>query len=178
MGLPSGLQWASCNVGAAKPSDLGLYFSWGNIEGHRAGEEYDFSQAEYENTPAADISADLLLSDDAARANLGEPWRMPTDVEFEELYNNCTIEWTSMSGVQGAIFTSNINGNWLFFPSSGRWVGQSRIDIGSAGCFWESTYVNNSNAKGSYISESSIIPRWTSNRRVGLTVRAVYDAAT
>ena len=178
MGLPSGLLWASANVGADNPSGYGLYFSWGNTVGYAEGNEYDFSQEAYNQSPAASISADLSLDQDAARSILGAPWRMPTDMEFEELYNNCTIKWATFRGVQGALFTSNINGNWLFFPSSGRWISQSRVDVGSASCCWSSTYVSTSNARGSYMGESSNIPRWSSNRRIGLTIRAVYDAAT
>ena len=39
LGLPSGLKWATCNVGASKPEEYGDYFAWGDTvpyykEGH------------------------------------------------------------------------------------------------------------------------------------------------
>lgn len=36
LGLPSGTLWATCNVGANKPEDVGLYFQWGDTQGYTA----------------------------------------------------------------------------------------------------------------------------------------------
>lgn len=173
MGLPSGTQWANCNVGAKKASDFGLYFSWGNTEGHAEGSGYDFSQAVYDTTPAAAISADLSLSEDAARANLGASWRMPTDAEFQELYDNCTVVWTTLNGVSGRLFTSNVNGNTLFFPAAGYCNGTSLNDSGSSGGYWSSTYSSATAARSLDFSSSSIDPQYLSSRRYGFPVRAV-----
>lgn len=175
MGLPSGVQWASCNVGAAKPSDLGLFFSWGNIDGHRIGEEYDFSRAVYDSTPAADIDTDLSLSQDAARTNLGGTWRMPTAVEFRELFDNCTIEWTSVNGINGCLFTSNINGNTLFLPAAGYYNSTALINRSTSGYYWSTTYASNEDAKRMFISASSADPQSNSKRYFGFSVRAVID---
>lgn len=38
----------------------------------------------------------LDLEDDVANVKLGDGWRMPTIEEFQELFNNCAWEWTSM----------------------------------------------------------------------------------
>lgn len=175
MGLPSGLQWASCNIGAEKPSDLGLYFSWGNIEGHRVGEEYEFSQAVYDSTPAAAIDTDLSLSQDAARANLGEPWRMPTAAEFQELVDNCTSRWDTVHGVVGLLFISNVNGNTLFFPAAGAYNGTSLNGRGTYGYYWSSTYESSTSAKFLNFSSSNILPQSTSQRRYGYCVRGVLQ---
>lgn len=176
MGLPSGVQWASCNIGAERPNDSGLYFSWGNTEGH-ADDGYDFSQAVYDATPGAAITEDLSLSQDAARAILGAPWRMPTVEEFQELYDNCTYVWTTLNGVKGGLFTSNVNGNKLFFPAAGFYVGESLRDSGSVGLCWSSTYYSATNARALRFDGSEVNPRYNRiYRRYGLPVRAVLIA--
>lgn len=178
MGLPSGVQWASCNVGAEKPSDSGLYFSWGNTEGHAEGSGYPFTQTVYDTTPAADINTDLSLSQDAARANLGAPWRMPTAAEFKELDDNCTVEWTTVNGVAGLLYTSNVNGNAVFFPAAGSYFGTSLSDRGSLGYYWSSTYNSATNARFMSFNSSTVNPQNVSSRRYGFSVRAVISPAT
>lgn len=175
MGLPSGLQWASCNVGAAKPSDLGLYFSWGNIEGHGLDEEYDFSQDVYDSTPAASIAADLSLDQDAARAYLGEPWRMPASIEFQELCDNCTIVEDTLNGVFGCLFTSNINGNKIFLPLAGYFSGTSLNFRGSQGFYWSSTYGSAAGARTLAMRGSTVTPQNSTPRYFGLPIRAVIQ---
>lgn len=176
LGLPSGLLWAKANLGATVPESPGIYFSWGNIEGHPAGAGYDFSQAVYETTPAASITEDLSLSEDAARANLGDPWRMPTAAEFQELYDNCTCIWTTLNGVNGRLFTSNVNGNTLFFPAAGYCSGTSLGFRGSVGLYWSSTYNSASNARVLYFKSSDVNPQSSNNRTDGFPIRAVRSA--
>ena len=173
MGLPSGLLWGSSNIGAERPNDLGLYFSWGNVEGHRIDEGYDFSQTVYDSTPAAAINTDLSLSQDAARENLGEPWRMPTAAEFQELYDNCTIVWTTINGMNGCLFTSNVNGNTLFFPAAGYYDGTALGGRGTRGYYWSSTYNSATNARSLLFESSSVNPEGNNSRRVGFTIRSV-----
>lgn len=173
MGLPSGLQWANLNVGAEKPEDPGLYFSWGNIVGHKEGEGYDFSQEVYNSTPAAEIATDLSLDQDAARTNLGAPWRMPTGAEFQELYDNCTCVWTTLNGVNGLLFTSNVNGNTLFFPAAGFYNGTSHSNPGSSGNYWSSAYDSAALARYFYFNSSNVYPQDFSSRKNGFSVRAV-----
>lgn len=175
MGLPSGIQWANCNVGAEKVSDPGLYFSWGNTEGHAEGSGYDFSPDVYDATPAAAITADLSLSQDAARANLGQPWRMPTAAEFQELYDNCTCVWTTINGVNGHLFTSNVNGNSIFFPAAGYYDGTSLGYRGSRGYYWSSTYDSATSARYLNFYSSSVNPQNIGGRRNGFPVRAVIQ---
>lgn len=175
MGLPSGVQWASCNVGAEEPSDLGLYFSWGNVEGHGIGEGYDFTQAVYETTPAASIDTDLSLDQDAARSNLGAPWRMPTGDEFQELYDNCTSVWTTLNGVNGILFTSNVNGKTLFLPASGYYNGTSHYARGTIGYYWGSTYNSATRAIRMSFDSSIVGPQGNGNRFYGFCIRAVLQ---
>lgn len=175
MGLPSGVQWANCNVGAESLGDPGLYFSWGNIEGHRIDEGYDFSQDVYNSTPGASINTDLSLEHDAARTNLGDPWRMPTDVEFQELFDNSTQEWATVDGVEGTLFTSNINGAKVFFPLTGYFVGETLEGLISNGFYWSSIYASITDAKRMGFDRAHVFPSRNSARSNGLTVRAVLQ---
>lgn len=175
MGLPSGVQWANCNVGAERPADSGLYFSWGNTEGHAEGDEYSFSRAIYNTTPGAAIASDLSLENDAARANLGLPWRMPTVDEFQELCDNCTTIWTTWHGKAGCLFTSNINGNTLFIPAAGYYSGTSLNRQGEFGLYWASTFYSTTNARIMRLSSADIDLQITSGRENGLCVRAVMN---
>lgn len=175
MGLPSGIQWANCNVGAKSPVDFGQYFSWGNTVGHNLDDGYDFSQEAYDSSPAASIATDLSLDQDAARANLGEPWRMPTATEFQELYDNCTSIWTTLNGVTGYLFTSNVNGNTLFFPAAGSFYGSSLSGRGERGSYWSSSYLSATNARNFLFVSSNINPQSSGTRRFGNPVRAVMQ---
>lgn len=178
MGLPSGLLWDKCNIGADAPEGYGDYFSWGNTDAHAEGSGYDFSQAVYDTTPGAAITANLSLSQDAARANLGAPWRMPTAAEFKELYDNCTIVWTTLNGVNGRLFTSNVNGNTLFFPTAGSYNGTSLNGRGSYGLYWSSTYSSATSARSLSFNSSNVSPQYNINRRYGFSVRAVCSPTT
>lgn len=176
LGLPSGLLWAKANIGSAKPEGIGHYFSWGNTDGHATGSGYDFSQEVYETTPGAAITGNLSLSQDAARSYLGAPWRMPTAAEFQELYDNCTSVWTTLNGVNGRLFTSNVNGNTLFFPAAGYYVGTTLNGRGSSGFYWSSAYDSATNARILYFSSSGVNPQDSYYRRSGFSVRAVRTA--
>lgn len=176
LGLPSGLLWAKANLGATLPESYGLYFSWGNTEGHPAGAGYDFSQEVYNTTPAAAISEDLSLEQDAARAILGAPWRMPTAAEFQELVDNCSSVWATLNGVKGRLFTSNVNGKTLFFPAAGDYNGTSLNYRGEDGDYWSSTYRSSTQAAIMIFHTSSIDPQYDGLRRFGVSVRAVRPA--
>lgn len=179
----AGIKWAKGNIvsdgnGGYKigdETDYGYYFSWGNTDAHAEGSGYDFSQAVYDETPAASIATDLSLSQDAARVNLGTPWRMPTAAEFQALYDACTSIWTSMNGVNGRLFISNVNGNALFFPAAGYYGGSSLSARGSYGHYWSSTYDSATNALDLLFNSSSVSPQDNIDRRYGFSVRAVLD---
>ena len=80
LGLPSGLKWATCNVGASSPSEYGNYYAWGEVE---PKESYTQENCLTWGQEIGDISGNPQY--DAARANWGGTWRMPTKSEFEEL---------------------------------------------------------------------------------------------
>ena len=124
------VMWATCNVGASKPEDYGDYFAWGET---RTKDNYSTSNYSYKGT-----SATLPMSADAANANWGGSWRMPTKNETEELKNQCKWERINHNGVYGYKVISKINGNSIFLPAAGDYL--SRItDTNKHGNYWTST---------------------------------------
>lgn len=146
MGLS--VKWATCNVGASKPSGLGDYFSWGETDPMYAynSDHYVFGDDSnnYTKYNKSDGKMRLDLSDDAAHVKWGGGWRMPTIAEFDELQANCTVEWAQWEdGTPGVVFTSRINGNQVFFPAAGIRSGDSVDGYGNIGCYWSSTRLDN-----------------------------------
>ena len=139
------------------------------------GEEYDFTESVYETTPGAAIETDLSLEQDAARAYQGDPWRMPSSNEFQELIENCTTVWTTHNGVNGYLFTSNLNGNKLFFPAAGFYNGTSLNLHGSIGSYWSSTFNSATLARVLNFSGSSSGHIVNIGRPIGIPVRAVME---
>ena len=175
LALPSGLLWCEHNVGASTPYEHGLYFSWGNVEGHAEGSGYDFSDAVYAETPGAALTGNVPVNGtyDLVRHNMGAPCRLPTVGEFQELNSNCTSEWTDEDGVAGRRFTSRINGNSIFFPASGNYSGTTLFSRGSYGYYWSSSYNSATNAYYLDFNSSNVNPANSNLRRLGFTARAV-----
>ena len=112
LGLPSGTYWATCNVGATTIEGLGNYYAWGET-----APKPRYTSDNYTYDAYSDI---LPLSDDAAAVNWGDGWRMPTDEEMVELYDNCDYTFTIWNDtVRGLLLTSRINGNTIFLPAAG-----------------------------------------------------------
>ena len=175
LALPSGLLWCEHNVGAATPYEHGLYFSWGNVIGHAEGSGYDFSDAVYAETPGAALTGNVPVNGtyDLVRHNMGAPCRLPTVGEFQELNSNCDSEWTDEDGVAGRRFTSRINGNSIFFPASGDYLGTSLSGRGLGGDYWSSSYKSATNAYNLGCNSGGVSPASSNYRRYGFTARAV-----
>lgn len=153
LGLPSGTKWATYNVGATKPEEYGNYFAWGETQPKSEYNwgNYKYCTADYnaENNTysnivmtkynATDDKTILDATDDAATANWGSNWRMPTKEEMNELYNNCTHEWTTQNGVTGRKFTGP-NSNSIFLPAAGGYYGSSHWSASSFGGYYSSSY--------------------------------------
>ena len=152
LGLSSGTKWATCNVGANNPEGYGDYFAWGETT---PKETYNWStyrycngdynkltkycnNAEYGNDGFTDALTTLEASDDAATANWGSVWRMPTQTELNELKNSCTVTWVTYNGVNGRLFTGP-NGNSVFLPAAGRRYVSELYYAGSYGHYWSSS---------------------------------------
>ena len=128
LGLPSGLKWATCNVGAANPGDYGDYYSWGMTTAKKEG-VYGYSKLK------SDIGGNL--SCDAAAASWGGNWRMPTNSELQELLDYCTWTWTTMDGNNGYMVTGP-NGESIFLPAAGFYVAEPTFP-GDIVSYWSST---------------------------------------
>lgn len=185
LGLPSGLLWASCNVGASNPEEYGSYFAWGETQPKSVYDwetyaYYDYSRGRftkycnYEDFGIVDNLSTLQASDDAATAIIGNGARIPTADEWQELQNNCTSEWTTKNEVSGRLFTGS-NGNTIFLPAAGIIGGSEPYGAGYGGSYWSSSlctdYANNAwyfHLDGAYMENY--------DRYIGRPVRPVRSA--
>ena len=155
------VKWASCNLGASKPSEYGGYYQWAGTEDvsdtdiylywrncpyHTGYDEYS-GWTKY-NTKSSYGTVDnktvLEAKDDAATVALGGNWRMPTNAEWSELSNteNCSWTWTTIDGVNGYKVQSKKSGytdNWIFLPAAGCRYFYDLSYVGSCGYYWSSS---------------------------------------
>ena len=166
------VKWATCNVGASSPSGYGNYYAWGETS---TKSEYTSSNCKTWERSMSDIGGNS--SYDAARANWGGSWRLPTKSEYDELVNNCTRQWTTQNGVKGMRFTSKKNGNSVFFPAAGWRDGASAYGAGEGGYYWSSTPYGGSTqrAYGLYFDSGGSASTDWGNRYYGHTVRPVLE---
>lgn len=191
LGLPSGTLWATCNVGATTPEGYGNYYAWGETttkstynwstyrycNGSSTTLTKYCSSSTYGNNGFTDNLTTLQLSDDAARANWGGDWRMPTKAEWEELKNNTTVTWTTQNGVSGRKFTAS-NGNSLFLPAAGYRRGGSLFNAGDNGHYWSSSlYTDDPYYAWGLSFDSDPYYMGSYYRYCGLSVRAVLSAS-
>ena len=164
LGLPSGTKWATCNVGASSPREYGSYFAWGET---KPKSSYTDDNYMYFSDPNV-----LPASADAATANWGAGWRMPTREEMQELRDKCT--WTWMS--KGYKVTGP-NGNGIFLPAAGYRNVSELYDVGSYGGYWSSSLLSDGTGGAWLLYFNSDKYRVSySDRGFGLTVRAVCQS--
>ena len=187
LGLPSGLKWATCNVGASQPEEYGDYFAWGEVEPkeYYYWDSYKWCNGDYDTQTKycndsyygyngfTDNKTTLELSDDAANYNWGGGWRMPTKEEQDELLNNCSWEWTTQNGVNGYTVTGP-NGNSIFLPATGFRHGSSLSSAGSVGYYWSSSLYTSYPVYACVLSfYSGNVGRGSNYRYYGRSVRLV-----
>ena len=187
LGLPSGTLWADRNVGAESPEDYGAFFSWGNTEPHYPnrgnmdwgdnikGFGYAFNSGNYKTTEGAQLTGDIDLAHDAAHANMGEPWQMPTSGQFQELHDSCDWVRKTRNGVNGYLVTSRINGNAIFFACSGYGYGTSWNFRGSGGSYWASSLYSATYGRVLVFSSGGVCPQGLGLRYYGFAVRPVQN---
>ncbi|MDY6036657.1 MAG: hypothetical protein SPI67_04150 [Paludibacteraceae bacterium] len=186
LGLPSGTKWATCNVGATKPEEYGDYYAWGETtpKAYYDWSTYKWCNGDYDTQTkyctdssygiVVDNKTVLELADDAARANWGGAWRMPTDAEWTELRENCTWTWTTKNGVNGYEVKSNINGNSIFLPAAGYRDGGGLSSAGYDGDYWSSSLSTGYPGDAWYVYFlSGSVDRDSDNRYYGHSVRPV-----
>ena len=196
LGLPSGLKWAKCNVGAEKETDYGYYFQWGDIEDKTNSdcrwESYKHCNGSYKKLTkycvdneygpfgTVDDKTSLDIKDDAAAQIMVGVWRMPTKGDFQELLDNTNSQWVTINGINGRKFTSKTNGNSIFIPASGSRLGSSFYGQGIGGYVWSSSLDAEDNGCAwdlHFDSDniSSIYYNFYRNRYRGYVVRGVMD---
>lgn len=187
LGLPSGTLWATCNVGATSPEEYGDYFAWGETQ---PKEDYSWSTYKYcegtmntmtkyctrSNVGTLDNKTELEPMDDAATANWGVEWQMPSVEQLEELINSnyTTTTWTTLNDVYGWMIVSKQNGNRVFLPAAGYRYDTSLKGVGSGGRYWSrSLYTSNSSGGRGLYFDSSKVSTGDYDRCDGRSVRPV-----
>lgn len=190
LGLPSGLLWATCNLGAITPEEYGNYYAWGEVIGKNTfnWSTYRYGSAEGSMTKYCPVNGwgrdgyqdnltTLQPDDDAATAVLGNGARTPTIEDWAELVSNTTEDWVAQNGVYGRKFIA-ANGNSIFLPAAGRRIDTVSVDD-NTGYYWSSSL--SWNDYGYYYPPQAWCFEFSSDNRVssrafryyGLSVRAV-----
>lgn len=125
--LGLGVKWATCNVGANAPTEYGDYFAWGETETKK---EFSYETYTFQQSPD-----ELTRRYDAATANWGEGWRMPTQKEADELWSGCLSVRKKINGVAGLLITGP-NGNSIFLPANGQKDDDDIEGAKTAGYYW------------------------------------------
>ena len=183
------VKWATRNVGASTPEEYGDYFAWGETKPkttydlrstYKYYHGYSYSLTKYCTNSydgTIDHKIQLELSDDAARANWGGSWRMPTKAELDELRENCTWTWTTQNGVKGYKVTSKKSGytnKSIFLPAAGHRYDRSLSGAGSYGYYWSSSLNTGDSYHAYYLLCSPGYVDWSSEGRYyGQSVRPV-----
>ena len=191
------VKWASCNLGASKPteyggyyqwagtedvSDTSIYLDWSNCPCH-TGSSYSSGWKKYNTNPSygtVDNKTVLESIDDAAAVALGGKWRMPTDEEWSELCNieNCSWTWTSIDGVNGYKVQSkkpDYTNNWIFLPAAGYRNYGNLDDVGSCGGYWSSSLAVSPSYAYYMDFKSGNFERYGFGRYLGRSVRPVSE---
>ena len=177
LGLPSGLKWATVNLGSDAVDQDGDYYAWGEVTKYL---DKKLEKNKMYGTESGDISGSA--THDAATAEWGGTWRIPTEEEFYELIDNCTFEWTTIGRRIGMKVTSKSNGNYIFLPASGRFRSSSPVynradDINEYANYWTSTPERGSYSYEAYtfsiFNAQYSIP--TGLRYHGYTIRPVSE---
>ena len=195
LGLPSGTLWATCNVGASDPEEYGYYFAWGETttKSEYLWENYKYGEGSYNTITKycsdsdfgyngfTDTLTELLPEDDAATANWGNGWQMPSFEQCMELTNSSytTTEWTTQDGVYGRKITSRSNGNSIFLPAAGYCYGNlSKVD--TYGYYWSRSLSSNGSYGVNYLlfGSGDVDTYYDTSRNNGYSVRPVrkYEA--
>jgi len=181
--LGLGVLWASCNIGASKPSDYGDFFAWAEIEpkefyswgdyryssfGQQNGMDKYTAQGMSHQYLKADNLERLEPMDDIASVLSGGKWHMPTVDDFKELMMNCDYDTVTIQGVEGLRFTSKVpgyEGRSIFIPYAGCMNGNEPKDRGKQFYVWSATagqgnrgiYLNTRNSReGGYYDMSMV----------------------
>ena len=194
LGLPSGLKWASCNVGAEKPEEYGAHYAWGEVlpKADYSLKTYKYANGtswndirltkyctntNYSDNGFIDGKTTLEPEDDAAHVNWGSIWRMPTDAEWKELKEQCTLKWRTVNNVKVCEVTSKINGNSILLPAAGFYADENLEYIDYNCDYWSSSLDENYNttAHHLYLCSGDVCSEAYS-RWCGYSIRPVFQS--
>lgn len=179
LGLPSGILWATMNIGSNTPEGYGWYLAWGETKPKGYYDWDTYFDPEY-NKYSTTKKSTLYPEDDAAHVNWGGDWRMPTRAEQDELRSaaNCFWTWIMQNGVYGYKVTSNRNGKSIFLPAAGARSEGGLVDVGSSGRYWSSSLHTSLSFDAYYLYFRSDDVDWDyGTRDYGRPVRAVCPQA-
>lgn len=186
----NGPKWANMNIGASSVTDAGLYFWWGDVQGHAKDEspKFNFDSdnvaiTSWGNNEGYVADGKLVAEKDAATQLWGAGYRMPTQAEFEDLYNKCTWTWkTNYNGVDKANgYLVQGKGEYasysIFIPAAGYRIGEDLYYEGSIGYYWSSTpdSGNADSAYDLYFDSDYVDPLDYYARYLGFPVRPVSE---
>lgn len=188
--LPSGRLWATCNVGATKPTEYGDFFAWGETEPKKeftwenykwAKDNGQFMTKYCTKKEEGKVDNKMVLDkvDDAANVNWGSAWRMPTSKDIQELLDGCSWEWTNNfegSGIAGRIGHSRKNQNTIFLPAAGYYNNTENSSVHTEGYYWSSSLFKNTMNGSYFLCFANYFIDWRGNKRfAGRSVRAVVS---
>lgn len=170
LGLPSGTLWSVCNMGADKPEEFGSYYAWGETSTKSSYNWNTYSiGTELDSLPVLDDAHD------AAAANWGYGWRMPSREDFDEIVTYCTKAWTTRNNVYGYLITGP-NGNSMFLPASGGRGDGNIYESGSCGFYWlNSVYTSDTQFAWGFLLDSDSFSETSYYRMYGQTIRPVCN---
>ena len=176
LGLPSGIMWAKCDLGASSPEIYGATYSWGETWTKWTIDYYYFTdivEGQYTKYDSRDKRFFLEKEDDVAYLRLGEGWRYPTWNEMQELIDNCTVTESTLNGWPGVMFVSKINNNYIFFGY--------RPKGPTAALRWTSAVVESNptlakclSFERNYETNKIDVSRYDNERKYRIPVRPVY----
>ncbi len=177
--LGIGVKWATCNIGATTPEEYGDYFAWGEISPKT---EYTTENSITYGRHIDEVAVVGNPSYDAARANWGGKWRLPSHLDMYILMEECSWISCIQEGHEGYKIVGP-NGNSIFLPAAGLYSynpnfghdGGSLLDAEKVGLYWTSD-PSNSN-RDAYVLEfqRDYFELDRSARCSGVTIRPVLD---
>ena len=181
------VMWATCNVGASEPDDIGEHFAWGETS---SKDEYGINYKFFNNNKITKYCTNSLFGkvdkrtvleteDDAANANLGGDWRMPTNEEMQELIDKCTWVWNRKGKYKRGYDVIGPNGNSIFLPVTGYSQGSNFLSFWSGeegGYYWSNSLSHSHGSATAYnlfFKLGKVNLTTVNSRTYGMSVRPV-----
>lgn len=172
------VKWAANNIGASTPDGFGSYIEWGETSEKDLLSYctcYDDVLKLYSYTNIGkEISGTKY---DAARAQWGEKWRLPTITELKELNDKCRNVWYTYNSVSGSLFIGS-NDNCIFLPAAGEIGSNGEISgISNSGRYQSGTLSENLESYFGtiFISKSHVNVGDNGSRKCRYTIRPVCN---